>query len=166
MSFALLGLALSGVVLAAETESATVELLNAVEPEPGILVGGQPTMETLAHAASAGYKTVVTLRPEGEIDWDEKAAVEELGMRFVSLPISGAAELDRTNAESLAELLADSELRPMMVHCGSGNRVGGLFAAKAFFLDGLNLEESLAVGRGAGMTRMEAAVRAELESAE
>ena len=48
------------------------------------------------------------------------------------------------------------------MHCASGNRVGGLFALKAFYVDGKTPEEALEIGRSAGMTRTEAVVRQEL----
>ena len=38
------------------------------------------------------------------------------------------------------------EALPAFVHCASGNRVGGLFAVKAFHLDGMNVEESMEIG--------------------
>jgi len=146
-------------------DSDGIGLLNEQQPAEGVLTGGQPTPEVLAAAAEAGYQTIVSLRPDGEIDWDEAAEVERLGMNFVSLPIAGVSDMGREAVGELEALLSDSEQKPVMIHCGSGNRVGALFAVKAFHLEGLDLEEALAVGRTAGLTQMEGAVRAVLESA-
>lgn len=150
-------------VAAAEPEEllADEEIVpNAKRPEPDILAGGQPTAEALAAAQSAGFKTVVNIRGEGE-PGTGREEVEALGMTYVTLPIAGAGDLDAENARAFAELLANAE-RPVIVHCGSGNRVGGLFALKAHYVDGYEAQEALDIGLAAGLTSLEAAVRSEL----
>ncbi|MCH9651855.1 MAG: hypothetical protein K0U98_26740 [Deltaproteobacteria bacterium] len=140
-----------------------VDLLNAKQPMPGLLSGGQPTTEQLAAAAQAGYRTVITLRGEGELaDRDEEREVEELGMVFQALPISGKEALNEANARSLGNLLNDPQAQPILLHCGSGNRVGGLLALKAHFVDGLPPEEALAFGMSSGLTSLEETVRERL----
>jgi len=44
---------------------------------------------------------------------------------------------------------------PVLVHCMSGNRVGALFALRAFWLQGMSAVEALAVGRRYGLTKLE-----------
>ena len=81
-------------------------------------------------AAEAGVKTVVNLRTkgeEGEIP-DEKALVEELGMRYLFIPIGGAEDLSEANARKLLGVIEDPAALPAIVHCRSGNRVGRLLA--------------------------------------
>jgi hypothetical protein len=51
------------------------------------------------------------------------------------------------------------------VHCGSGNRVGALAALLAAE-EGADIDEALDVGRAAGLTRLEAVVREQLEAPE
>lgn len=98
------------------------------------LTGGQPTEEQIERVARAGFRSIVNLRTEGENGgWDEEPRVTELGMRYISLPIDGEG-LTVENARKLAEVVGDPELYPMFLHCGSGNRVGALFAMKAFHL--------------------------------
>ena len=148
-----------GQTLAGETPP-VVAILNAQTPEPGLLTGGQPTPEQLDELAQAGYKTVVNLRTEGEEgDWDAAARSAELGLDYRRLPISTADGLDVTGATALDALLADDSLRPMVVHCGSGNRVGALFALRAFHLQDADAEAALEIGRRAGLTRLEERVR-------
>jgi len=163
-AFALTALVLTpGLVSGGEPEAPKIEIRNARTPLPGVLSGGQVTQEQLAEAAAGGYRTVVSLRmPEELQEWDEPSAVEELGMRFVSLPIPGAEGINRENAEKLAAILDDQELRPMVLHCGSGNRIGALFALIAFHLEGKDAETALKVGQEAGLTRLEPVVREKL----
>lgn len=152
-----------GLVLGGEPETPKIEILNARTPLPGVLSGGQVTQEQLAEAAAAGYRTVVSLRmPEELQEWDEPSTVEGLGMRFLSLPIAGAEGITRENAEKLSALLDEEDLRPMVLHCGSGNRIGALFALIAFDLEGKDAETALRVGKDAGLTRLEPVVREKL----
>ena len=48
---------------------------------------------------------------------------------------------------------------PVLVHCGSGNRVGALFALRAAWLQGVAPAQAVALGRAAGMTALEPAIR-------
>lgn len=135
-------------------------------PVPGVLTGGQPTDEQLAALRDAGYQTIINLRhPNENGTQGEAEKVAELGMTYVSLPISGAADLTRENASALAAAL-EQAARPVLLHCGSSNRVGALLALQAFWLEGASSEEALEIGRSGGMTRLEQAVREIVETAE
>ena len=139
-----------------EEGAPTVAILNAKTPLPGVLSGGQITPEQLDELAQAGYRTVVNLRTEGEEgDWDATAQAADLGLDYRRFPISGADGLTSENASVLDDLLADESLRPMVIHCGSGNRVGALFALRAFHVEGAEAEAALEAGRQAGLTRLE-----------
>lgn len=155
--------------LAPSAEAAAVDpdslVRNGRMPLEGVLTGGQPTDEQLAALADAGYKTIINLRrPDERGTRGEAETVAGLGMAYVSLPVDGADGLTEENAAALAAALAEAE-RPLLLHCGSGNRVGALLAMKAFWLDGASAEEALELGRDGGMTRLEGAVRERLESA-
>ncbi len=139
-------------------------LPNGVEPLPGVVAGGQPTREQLDEAAARGLRTVINLRTQGESDIGRRQ-VEARGMAYVALPIAGAEGLTADNAAALQLALTAAE-HPVMVHCGSGNRVGALFALRAHYFDGASAEEAMAFGREAGMTRLEGAVAKILSAAE
>ena len=140
-----------------------IDIPNAKMPIAGILVGGQPSVEQLEQAAQAGYRTIVNLRSPGEKgSWDEAAKAATLGLRYVAIPMAGADGLTAENAQALAEIVDDPQALPAMVHCASGNRVGGLFAMRAFHFDGKSAESALAVGREAGLTSLEDAVKERL----
>ncbi|MCE5233584.1 MAG: sulfur transferase domain-containing protein [Mizugakiibacter sp.] len=135
-------------------------------PHPGLLCGGQPSAGQLAAFARAGGRCVINLRPQAELgDWDEDAVVRALGLAYVHIPIDGAAALCREAARRLADALARHGAGPVLVHCGSGNRVGALVALKAAWVDGHAPAQALAAGRQAGLTGLEPAVRALLASA-
>lgn len=141
-----------------------LDIPNACSPMPGVVSGGQPGVMDFEAAKDKGMRTVVDLCSPHEHDFDERELVESIGMNYVNIPVAGAAGMTRENADKLAAVLDDRERYPMLVHCGSGNRVGALFALKAFYTDGCDVEKALEVGRSAGLRAAEGAVRAKLES--
>ncbi len=133
-------------------------LVSAVE---GVTSAGQPDEAALEVFADSGYATVIDLRAAGEDrGFDEAAAVEELGLHYVAMPIDGKDAISFDNARRLDELL-DEYPGPALVHCGSGNRVGALLALRAS-LDGADDETALALGREGGLTSLEGVVRERL----
>jgi uncharacterized protein (TIGR01244 family) len=128
-----------------------------------VWTSGQPDDAQLRAARDAGLKTVISLCPAGECGWDEKAVSESLGLRFASLPVGAACDLSAEASHKLHDLLETCE-KPVLVHCGSSNRVGALFALKAFHVHGHAPEDALAHGRAAGLTGLENAVRSLLTS--
>ena len=144
-----------------------IDIPNAKMPFEGILTGGQPTPEQVEEAARAGYRTVVNLRTPGEKgSWDEAPKAAELGLAYFDLPISGGDDLTPENARKLSEIVSSAESLPAMVHCASGNRVGALFAIKAFHVDGEDAETAMRQGLEAGLTRLEKAVEERLVPAD
>lgn len=123
----------------------------------GITSAGQPDEKALKVFADSGYAAVIDLRTPGEPRGiDEARLVEEMGMDYVSLPV-GRDGISFENARSLDELISRYE-GPVLVHCGSGNRVGALLALRAS-LKGADDEAAMAAGREGGLTSLEEQVR-------
>ena len=141
-------------------------LPNARRPLDGVVSGGQPSEEQLAAAAAAGYRTVINLRMPSEDGLPGEAErVAELGLDYLSLPIDGADGITEDNARELAQALETAE-RPLLLHCGSGNRIGALLALSAYHVDGKSAEESIQFGLDSGLTRLEPVVRERLAAAD
>jgi uncharacterized protein (TIGR01244 family) len=137
------------------------ELLFA-HPQPQLYTAGQPSAAQLRQAAEAGVTTVIDLRqPDEDRGFDETATAERLGLRYVRIPVAGAAGLSQANARALRATLAQST-GPVLLHCASGNRAGALLALLQA-QDGASIEQALDLGRRAGMTSLEATTRALLE---
>ena len=141
--------------------SPAARLPNGAQPLPNVITGGQPTAEQLAALGEAGYTTVISLRAEGEKGDLAAATYESLGLDFVRVPIAGADDLDEAHVRDFAAALADAE-GPVVVHCGSGNRVGALFALQAHWLEGMRADDALDFGLAAGLTGLEPTVRERL----
>ena len=130
--------------------------------EERITVSGQPDAAALRGLQDAGTTHVISLRRPNEPGFDEeRASVEELGMRFVSIPVDGEAGLTRENARLLHEAM--TEPGQTALHCGSGNRAGALLALRAFLFRSATVDDAVEEGRRAGLTRMTDAVRNVLE---
>ena len=133
-----------------------------VSPVDGITVSGQPNEETLDIFAENGYAAVIDLRGRNEDrGFDEAQVVEELGMYYVELPIEGRDAVNFENAAKLQEILGQYD-GPVLVHCGSGNRVGALLALGKV-QEGVAKESAIEYGRSGGLTRLEGLVRERLE---
>lgn len=132
---------------------------NAVMPVPGLVVAGQITQEQFDGLAAAGFKSFISLRGPEETGagWEEAHAPTR-SVSFERLHIAGAAGLSRDTAEELGRLL-EAAGEGTVLYCASGNRAGSLLALKSFFVDGMDPDAALELGRAAGMTRLEARVK-------
>ena len=130
----------------------------------GVLTGGKLSEKAVAELARAGVKTVIDLLMEGEHDFDEKKAVEAAGIAYVHLPVRGAKALGPDLARAFDEALKKAD-KPVLVHCASGNRVGALFALRAFYVQHKSIEDAIAVGIQHGLTRLKKRVQSLLEEA-
>lgn len=138
---------------------AGVLLPNGRQPFAGLLTGGQPSREQLEAIAAAGYRTVINLRGEGEAQPALADLARELGLRYVRLPVAGAPDLTAEKAAELGAILADRAAYPLVIHCGSGNRVGALLALEQARVESKDPQEALSIGLAAGLTSLEPTVR-------
>lgn len=161
-----LAVVLASTAIAEESMSIYVDI-NAVtrsddlHPVDGLTAAGQPDQHQFALIAEAGYLAVVDLRGENEDrGLDEAAVLRELGIDYVELPLSSPEAINRDNARLLDEILSAYD-GPVLVHCGSGNRVGALLALRES-LRGADDAAALAYGKSAGLTGLEPVVRKRL----
>ena len=146
--------------------SALIRLPNFQVPLDGVLTGGQPTVDQIKQAAATGFKAVVNLRTDNELPdpAQELSWVEGSGMKYIHIPVAVAEGFTPQNAKIFTEALSKSENYPLIVHCKSGERVGAMFALKAFHIDEKEIEEALLIGERAGLIRLAPTVNKILES--
>lgn len=127
-------------------------------PRSGLYAAGQPAATDWAAIAARGVTTVINLRPPAEMQGrDEAAEVRAAGMEYRELPVDGAAGITPESARRLAGLLAAAP-GPVLVHCSSSNRVGGMLAVMQAQA-GMPAQQALEFGRAAGMKSTETRVR-------
>jgi uncharacterized protein (TIGR01244 family) len=135
-----------------------------VTPVNGITSAGQPDAAALEVFAESGYQVVIDMRGPNEdrgID-DFGGAVESRGMKYVTFPIASPEEINLEKAAELDKLLEGVD-GPVLLHCGSGNRVGALLALRQS-LKGADDASAIEFGKDAGLTRLEPRVREVLEN--
>ena len=114
-------------------------------------LAGQPAAEDLAKWKELGVRTVINLRTDQEIDWDEKQVVESLGMSYVSIPFRGPETLtDQTLRQAIAAM-GDESRRPVLLHCATSNRTGAIWYAHRIVNDGLAPYQAIEEARNVGL---------------
>ena len=131
-----------------------------------VFAGGQPSLEEFRALPSAGFKRIIDLRPAGEErGYNESTAATAGGLEYLNLPVATEQDLTPANVRQFDSWLSDPRRPVTLVHCGSGNRVGALYALRAAWLQGKDVEAALAEGRAAGLKGLERAVRAAIANA-
>jgi len=125
---------------------------------------GYPTVEGLKALRDRGVTTIVSTKsPEQgteRLGQDERELVESLGMRMVYLPISKES-FSTKDVDRLADMIEHNE-GGMMLHCGSSNTIGALWAAYLHRERNVDFERAFEIGATAGLSHegmREAAVR-------
>ena len=141
-----------------------VVALGTVTPVDGVTSSGQPDQAAFEVFSESGYVAVIDLRGAEEDRGmvDEQSAITNLGMEYVSLPIEDKDAINFENAAKLDELIASYD-GPVLVHCGSGDRVGALLALRHSLAGAIDTE-ALEHGLEGGLTRLEDVVKERLNS--
>ncbi len=91
-------------------------VLNAYEPVPGLITGGQPLPEHLAALKVAGCDVVVDVRdPMEDQPIDAPAAVRAAGLDYLNIPVSHTP-LDDTRPRRHAAGPAPEDWHPPRFH--------------------------------------------------
>ena len=116
-----------------------------------VWLAGQPSQSDFGQAKAAGIKTVINLRQAGEFTaFDEEQVVTSLGLQYIALPWRGPNELTDEVFDRTRELLRSVE-QPVLLHCGSANRVGAVWLPWRVLDGGLTFEEALEEAHTVGL---------------
>lgn len=124
----------------------TVQNYNRLTPQiasSGMIGDGGATL-----LAAHNFKTVIDMRSATEGTQEEKVLVEAANMTYINIPTS-VAGFDDEQLAAFTEAIENAE-KPILVHCGSGNRAGGMWASYQIS-KGVDPEKALQEGRKAGM---------------
>jgi protein tyrosine phosphatase (PTP) superfamily phosphohydrolase (DUF442 family) len=132
-------------------------IVNAAEPVPGLVTGGQPTAEQLAALKAGGCDVVLDLRePMENRPIDEPTAVRAAGLEYINIPIAGTA-LNNETMERVRNTLKDlaTKGRKTFCHCGSGNRPAASLIPHFVLEKGMSEEEAIDAAMVLGLRRAE-----------
>jgi protein tyrosine/serine phosphatase len=119
-------------VSAANVSTPPIELVDS-----GIYRGPRPTYDTLVQLQSMGVNTIVDLENTQSAIDQESAWAQQLGMNFISEPMSGFWTPDDSEVDQIESILADPSQGPMFVHCQHGqDRTGLIIGLYRVFSEG------------------------------
>ena len=117
-----------------------------------IFIGGQPTEKALREMKAQGVTVVVNLRSPEEmksaVKFDEPALIQQLGMRYVYLPMRGTPELPYSPeaVTKFADAVRTANGK-VLLHCTVAWRASHLWAAYLIKERGVPVDTALANAR-------------------
>jgi protein tyrosine phosphatase (PTP) superfamily phosphohydrolase (DUF442 family) len=130
---------------------------------PSLYRGAQPDAEGFTFLRDLGIRTVVSLRN----DDSERALVEELGMRFVHIPVTFrifGGEMPQETAERFLAVVDDPAAGRVFVHCKRGaDRTGAFVGLYRVLRQGWGLKRAYDEARDIGMRWWYSGVKDELD---
>lgn len=143
-----------------KTRDLAPSLPNGCAVTDQIISAGQIRRSDLAQLAAAGYRTIVDLRAADEPrGFDEVREVKAAGLQYVNIPVVGPP--DEHTYETFRSVLREAENDGAVVHCGSGNRVGGLMIPYLVLDKGMSVANALQTAIDAGLRSQALAAAAE-----
>ena len=115
--------------------------------------GGQVDPAAMPALRKDGFVSVINLRqasePGAEVE-ASRAAAQAAGLKYIHLPFN-AAQPDEKVVERFLAAVADTSNQPVFIHCGSANRVGGVWMIKRALQDGWPIERARTEAEAIGL---------------
>ena len=115
--------------------------------------GGAVDPAAMAGLKKEGYVSVINLReasePGADVDAGRSAALAA-GLKYFHLPFN-VAKPDSKIVDTFLATVADKTNGPVFIHCGSANRVGGVWMIKRALQDKWPIEKARAEGEAIGL---------------
>lgn len=147
-------LAIGASSLAQVTRIEVPGVRNMTQVEPTVACAGATDAAAIPEIAKRGYKSIISLRLASEnganID-ESKAAAAKAGIRYIHMPFE-AARPDSAIVERFIAAVSDTGNQPVFVHCGSANRVAGLWMIKRVVADGWDTARAETEARAIGLS--------------
>ena len=124
---------------------------NASQALPHVITSGQPSPAHFRALREAGVELVIDIRdPMEPRGYDEPALLRELGLEYINIVVTDAHLTDQT-LERITEAMRRAAGRCTLVHCASGNRVGGSLIPHLILDHGLDEEDATAAAMRMGL---------------
>jgi len=115
--------------------------------------GGAVDPSAMAGLKKEGFVSVINLRlatEEGANVEAGRAAAQAAGLKYIHLPFNVAAP-DSKVVDSFLAAVADRSNQPVFIHCGSANRVGGMWMIKRVLQDKWAMDRALTEAQAIGL---------------
>lgn len=117
-----------------------------------IATGGQPTNQAYGKLAANGFRSVLNLRTDSEgVDLEkERELVKQAGLHYISIPVESKAPQEEQVSEFI-RVVKDQANHPMLIYCGSANRVGAFWMIYRVVEEGWSEEKALEEAERVGL---------------
>jgi uncharacterized protein (TIGR01244 family) len=114
-------------------------------------IAGQISSEELKELAFQGFKSVLNLRSPDEKDFlnDEQKQAEAVGLEYVNVPLNPKEANQQLTTQAILEI--DNLPKPILIHCASGARAGGIALIADAIKAGLTYEEVVQKANAVGI---------------
>ncbi len=139
--------------LAQVTKSEVAGIRNYSRVDATVGCGGAVDPAAMAALRKEGYVSVINLRQATEPGADieaGRAAAQAAGLKYLHMPFNVAAP-DTKVVDGFLAAVADKSNQPVFIHCGSANRVGGMWMIKRVLQDGWAVERARTEAEAIGL---------------
>jgi uncharacterized protein (TIGR01244 family) len=115
--------------------------------------GGAVDPSAMNGLRKEGFVSVINLRlpTENGANVDAaRAAAQAAGLKYIHLPFNAAAP-DEKVVDAFLGAVADKSNQPVFIHCGSANRVGGMWMIKRVLQDKWEVERARTEAEAIGL---------------
>jgi len=126
----------------AQTPGEQPPIRNFLRINEQFCTGGQPKIEHLEILKKSGVRAIINLRlPSEHRAEEEKTIAEQLGLRYINIPVAFADPKEEQATEFL-KITDDPENRPAFIHCTAAIRVGAFWMIRRVLRDGWSAEKA------------------------
>ena len=125
------------------------DLPNLQSPRFEVYTSGQPTEEGFQKLAAMGVKSVINVLPEKECLSGEDKMVRNRKMAYHTFPFEPIT-INLKTVQKFGELLQNQK-KPVLIHCSTGNHVGGMWFAYRVLVERAPLAVALKEARAIGL---------------
>ncbi len=115
-----------------------------------LIFSGQFSPNDIDAMKQLGIQRVITLRNVGEVDFDEPKLIEGAELEFHRVPFATEASLNDEVFNKVRDLLRDDSQKTLL-HCGSANRVGGVWLTYRVLDQGADISTALTEAKKIGL---------------
>jgi len=135
------------------TKQERAGIVNFSKVDAVVACGGATDTAALEGLKADGFKAIINLRTAGEqgANLEQNAArAKELGLKYISIPFS-PQQPDPKAVDTFLGEIANKSNQPVFVHCGSANRVGGMWMIKRVLQDKWAIDKARAEAEAIGL---------------
>ncbi len=125
-----------------------------------LYLAGQFEQADLAVLQQSGIEHVISLRADGELDWDEPALLASSGLSFECFPLAKPEALSAELIDQVRAALRTRGDATTLFHCASANRVGAVWFAFRTLDQHVPIEQAWEEARQVGLKSPQLEIRA------